>query len=63
MINNAHDRGTAAKAMFKALGIKTHSIHFSTFPPLQVTLFASSKARPSKWAQVGAINMANGALQ
>ena len=31
MINNAHDRGTAAKAMFKALGIKTHSIHFSTF--------------------------------
>lgn len=60
MISNPHDRGTAAKAMFKALGIKTHSIHFSTSAGDIICII---EGNTEQMAQVGAITMASGAFQ
>jgi len=56
MISNPHDRCTAAKA----LGIKTHSIHFSASAGDIICII---EGNTEQMAQVGAITMASGAFQ
>ena len=60
MISNPHDRGTAARAMFKALGVKTHSIHFSSSTG---DIICIVEGNAEQMAQIGAITMSSGAFQ
>ena len=59
MMSNPHDRGTAAKAIFKSLGLKTHSVHYSASTGDFIGIV---EGNAEQIAQVGAISMGAGAF-
>jgi uncharacterized protein with GYD domain len=55
----SEDRGTAAKAIFKSLGLKTHSVHYSVSTGDFIGIV---EGNTEQIAQVGAISMGAGAF-
>jgi hypothetical protein len=60
MISNPHDRGPVAKAIFKTLGVKTHSIHFSSSSGNIICII---EGNAEQMVQINAILMSSGAFQ
>ena len=60
MMSQPQDRGIAAKAMFHAVGIVCHSIHFSSSNGDIVCIV---EGNADQMTQIGAITMASGAFQ
>jgi len=59
MITSPHDRGVAAKAMFKAVGVKCREIYFSVSAAEIVCLIEGTGEQV---AEIGMITMASGGM-